>query len=167
MGWTSAWMLYAALTVLAARTMLKGLRRMHEQALVVLVVDDDVSVANAIARLLRTYGHSVHVAYNVEEGLALASKLGPDLILHDLAMPSSDPYEASRRLRSEQDLSETVLIACSASVDEARAREAGFDGWLTKPMTAADLETVITMAQERRKKAGGKRGRAAPCTERK
>lgn len=139
---------------------------MHECTLLIIVVDDDNGAANAIARLLTTYAHDVHVSYDAAIGLSLASQIRPDLILHDIAMPSMDGYEAARRLRSTHGLAETVLIAYSASVDEAKARAAGFDGWLIKPITVNDLDTVIAMVLERKKNRAGKGASADPCDER-
>ncbi len=138
----------------------------YAENLLILVVDDDRGVADSIARLLRTYGHSVHIAYDAAQGLVVASQIRPDLILHDIAMHSTDGYETARRLRNTLGLAETVLIAFSVAVDEARARQAGFDGWLIKPMTIGDLEPVIAMALERRKNTAGQRASADPREER-
>lgn len=118
-------------------------------ALCILVVDDDEGAANALRRLLLSYGHDVHVSYDALIGLDRASKLTPDLILHDLAMAPVDGYEAARRLREFPSLSRTLLIACSGSVDEARASASGYDGWLYKPISDRDLETVIRMVRRR------------------
>jgi CheY-like chemotaxis protein len=115
-------------------------------ALRILVVDDDERAAAALGRLLRSYGHDVHVAYSAASGLELAVKLNPHLILHDLAMVPIDGYEAARRLREFPSLSQTLLIACSGSIDEARATAAGYARWLHKPISAGDLEAVIQIA---------------------
>ena len=115
----------------------------------VLIVDDDAGAARALARLLRAGGHTAHVAYDAREGFELASRIKPDLILHDLAMPGIDGHEAARRLRADPNFSNTVLIACSGSVDEERARAAGFDGWLVKPISDGDLDAVLATVLQR------------------
>ena len=130
---------------------------MQEHALLIVVVDDDEGVAKALRRLLMAYGHRVAVAHSADEGLALACDARPDLILHDIALRFVDGYAAARRLRQTSTLAGTVLVACSGFVDEAKARQAGFDGWLHKPMTASELETVLAMVIERR-------GAQAACT---
>jgi two-component system CheB/CheR fusion protein len=117
--------------------------------LLVLVVDDDTAAANGLSRLVRACGHTVHVSYDPLEGIELASAVRPHLILHDIAMPSIDGYEAARRLRRTPQLAHTVLIACSATVDEQRARQCGFDGWLLKPISDRDLSAVITKVLHR------------------
>ena len=118
------------------------------------MVDDDVGTANALGRLLRAYGHTVHIAYRGEEALELAVRVRPDLILQDIAMPSMDGYEIARRLRTMPALTRATLIACSGSVDEQKAREAGFDGWLIKPVASGDMETVLQIVLERIKHDG-------------
>src|SRR5262245_33911598 len=118
-------------------------------ALTILVVDDDIGAVNALGRLLRTYGHTIHVSYSALETLELASRLKPDLILHDITMPVIDGYEAARRLRKVPILSRVVLIACSGSVDKSKVQEAGFDGWLEKPISGTDLDTLLATVVKR------------------
>ncbi len=128
-------------------------------ALLILVVDDDGGTTKALRRLLKTYGHRVEVAHSADEGLALACDLRPDLILHDIAMRSGDGYAAARRMRETPALAGTLLVACSGLIDEAKARAAGFDGWLHKPITAGELETVLATVIERRRAQAGCTGR--------
>ena len=115
----------------------------------VLVVDDDVATARALARLLRTYGHTVETVHDPVHGVELAARTTPDLVLLDLAMPGIDGYEAARRLRAMSALSSTQLIACSGSVDEKKARAAGFDGWLVKPVSEGDFDAVLALVLQR------------------
>ena len=117
--------------------------------LTIMIVDDDVGAAKGLSRLLRACGHTVHVAYSALEGLALASRIKPDLVLHDIAMAGMDGHEAARRLRQLPLLTNTVVIACSGSVDEQRARAAGFDGWLVKPIVSGDLDAVLESVLQR------------------
>jgi len=122
---------------------------MNDTNLKVLVVDDDKGAAKAIGRLLRAHGHSVDLSYGATDGVERATATRPDLILQDIAMPIIDGYEAARRLRTIPALALTVLIACSATVDEHKARQAGFDGWLMKPVGDGELQTVINLVRER------------------
>ena len=115
----------------------------------VLIIDDDSGAANALGRLLRAYGHTIHVSYSAVDGVDLATRISPDLVLLDITMPGMDGYEAARRLRAAPTLSNMVLIACSGSVDQAKARGAGFDGWLIKPMSSGDVETVLATVLQR------------------
>jgi CheY-like chemotaxis protein len=130
-----------------------------QRKLSVLVVDDDAGTAKALRRLLKSYGHRVEVAHGAAEGFARACDSRPDLILHDIAMPSVDGYAAARRLRQVAALERTVLIACSGFLDEAKAREAGFDGWLHKPVSTGELETVLALVTERLGAQSGRTGK--------
>jgi CheY-like chemotaxis protein len=109
----------------------------------ILLVDNDIDAANGLSRLLRACGHTVRVSYNTRDGLEVALRIKPDLILHDITMPEIDCYEAAGGLREMPLLSRTVSVACSGSVDEAKARNAGFGGWLVKPISDDDLETAL------------------------
>src|SRR3954465_6207247 len=111
----------------------------NRTALRILVIDDDIGAATALGRLLRACGHTVQLSDRVVEGLELASRMAPDLILLDITMPGIDGYEAARRVREMPSLAGALLIACSGGVDERKAREAGFDGWLVKPISDTDL----------------------------
>ena len=133
-------------------------------ALIILIVDDDIGAVNALGRLLRTYGHAVHISYSALETLELASRIKPDLILHDITMPVIDGYEAARRLRKVPLLSRMVLIACSGSVDKAKVQEAGFDGWLEKPISGTDLDTLLAMVVKRMNPPAST-GQSAPVRE--
>jgi two-component system cell cycle response regulator DivK len=124
--------------------------------LTILVVDDDVDVVRALGRLLRGCGHVVHASFNSREGFELASRIKPDLILHDIAVPPFDGYEAARRLRNTTTLADTVLIACSGTIDESEARAAGFDGWLVKPISEGDIDAVLAIVSERVKQGAAK-----------
>ncbi len=115
----------------------------------ILIVDDDVGVGKALGRLLRTLGHTVQVSYSAREGIELAPRIRPDLILVDIAMHPLDGYETARRLRELPSLTSTILIACSASVDANMARAAGFDGWLLKPISDGDLDGVLAIVLKR------------------
>jgi CheY-like chemotaxis protein len=127
----------------------KSAQLMDQKSLRVLVVDDDAGAATALTRLLRALGHSVYVSHAAKEALELAVVGRPNLILHDIIMPEMDGYEAARRLRAIPTLARTLLIACSGLIDEQKAREAGFNGWLPKPIAQGDLQKIITIALER------------------
>jgi|GraSoiStandDraft_4_1057263.scaffolds.fasta_scaffold723150_2 CheY-like chemotaxis protein len=121
---------------------------MDQEALRVLIVDDDAAAAIDLERLLHAHGHTVHVSYRASDALELAVVIRPHLILHDIVMPTMGGYEAARRLRAIPVLAHTLLIACSGSINERKVRQAGFNGWLIKPVRDADLQTIITIAHE-------------------
>ena len=115
-----------------------------------LVVDGDRNVAKALAGLLHALGHTAHVTYTATEGLKLAAALRPDVILHDLDTRGIDGgVESLLRLREQPELSRVMLVGCSATLDEAKARAAGFDRWLAKPYDDDALDAVLDAAAAR------------------
>ncbi|WP_435020456.1 PAS domain-containing protein [Tundrisphaera sp. TA3] len=110
----------------------------------VLVVDDNEDSARGLARLLKVLGNQVEVASDGPTALGLAGWFAPDFVLLDIGLPGMDGYEVARRLRADG-LAGTTIIAVSGYGEEAarsRAREAGFDHHLVKPL---DYETLVAI----------------------
>jgi PAS domain S-box-containing protein len=113
----------------------------------ILVVDDNADAAASLALLLKFSGHEVHVAHDGEAALRLAETLRPQAVLLDVGMPGMDGYEVARRLRQRPGRDDLVIIAVTgygAETDRRRARAAGFDHHLTKPIELASLADLIT-----------------------
>jgi PAS domain S-box-containing protein len=103
----------------------------------VLVVDDNIDAAETLADLLKLWGHEVCVAHDGAGGLKAAREYRPEVILLDIGMPDMDGYEVARRLRAEEAGRQAQLLAVTGygqAEDRQRAREAGFDHHLTKPV---------------------------------
>ncbi|MFM0554701.1 ATP-binding protein [Paraburkholderia sediminicola] len=112
----------------------------------ILLVDDNADAADALAELLRSYGHSVRTAYDPVAALAEAHVFRPDVSVLDIGLPVMDGYELARRLRAELDSSPCVLVALTGygqKADHERSYEAGFDHHFVKPLRPADLFEVI------------------------
>jgi CheY-like chemotaxis protein len=115
------------------------------QPLRVLVVDDNRDVADSLMMMVKIEGHEVFVAYDTAVGLRLAAEVVPDLIFHDIGLPNMSGYEAARRLRQDQRLQKTLLIAYTGygtDLDQKQAKEAGFDRYVVKPM---EHETLVSL----------------------
>jgi len=113
----------------------------------VLVVDDDSDAADSIAMLLKLNGHKVEVAYSALAGLEAASSAEADVILLDIGLPRMNGYEVARRLRANEALRATRLLALSGfgrAEDRERSRAAGFDAHLVKPASLEDLERALS-----------------------
>jgi CheY-like chemotaxis protein len=111
----------------------------------ILVVDDNVDAAEALAELLREYGHNVRTAHGAGSGITEALRMRPEIVLLDISMPDADGYEVARRLRAE--LSGTILVALTGYGEHRhrqKSREAGFDHHLTKPVDTRELEKLLT-----------------------
>lgn len=117
-----------------------------------LVVEDNQDTADVLRDVLQLAGHEVTVAYRGEQGLALARELRPDVILCDIGLPGElDGYDVARAVRGDGALDDTYLVALTGyglPEDKRRAREAGFDAHLTKPIHLAAIESVLRVAEE-------------------
>ena len=108
----------------------------------VLIVEDNELNMKLFHDLLDAHGYKTLQTRNGMEALALAREHRPDLILMDIQLPVIDGYEATRRIKGNADLKSTPIIAVTSyalSGDEAKARAAGCDGYVTKPFSPRDL----------------------------
>jgi two-component system cell cycle response regulator len=104
----------------------------------VLLIENDVPSMELMFHLLTTYGYFPQRARNGEEGLKIAAREHPDLIVSDIQMPFVDGFEVARRIRADPGLSSIPLLAVSAFAtvaDRRRTLAAGFDGYLSKPIS--------------------------------
>ena len=104
----------------------------------VLVVDDDPVNADLLGYLLRAFGHDASLTLGGQEALRDAEAQLPDLILCDIQMPVLDGYEVLRRLRANHRYDDTRIVGVTALAmvgDRERVLAAGFDGYLSKPIT--------------------------------
>ncbi len=105
----------------------------------VLVVDDHPMSLELVTELLQQEGNQVLAAASGEVGLRLAAAEAPDLILMDLQLPGMTGYEAIRRLKADPATAAIPVLALTGSAmrgDDLKVREAGADGYLTKPLDA-------------------------------
>lgn len=109
------------------------------------VEDNDDNVYVVKSRLARG-GHTVLVALDGEQGIAMALSERPDLILMDLSLPVLDGWEATRRLKAAPETKDIPIIALSAHAmagDREKALAAGCDDYDTKPIDFARLNAKI------------------------
>jgi CheY-like chemotaxis protein len=112
----------------------------------VLLIDDEPDLADGLAEILRLDGHEVEVARDGPGALELARRFRPELVVCDLGLPGMDGYEVAARLRAAPETAGCRLLALSGyGGDEAlrRAREAGFDRHLTKPVGSRELRAFL------------------------
>jgi CheY-like chemotaxis protein len=109
------------------------------------VEDNDDNIYVVKSRLTRG-GHTVLVALDGEQGVAMAAAERPDLILMDLSLPVLDGWEATRRLKTAAETRDIPVIALSAHAmagDRERALAAGCDDYDTKPIDFSSLRAKI------------------------
>ncbi len=121
----------------------------NPEAWSVLVVDDEPDNVDIVAESLSFFGITVRTASNGVEGLEVLRTFKPDLILLDLSMPTMDGWQMRLLVRQNPGTSQIPIVALSAHAmagDKERALEAGFDGYLAKPIKIATLTTDIGTA---------------------
>jgi CheY-like chemotaxis protein len=112
----------------------------------VLVVDDNEDIAESTSKLLALIGHEVKVALDGEQALRLAASFHPTTVLLDIGMPGLDGYQLCRKFRAEPGKATMVAVTgYGEPQNRARAKEAGFDHYLLKPV---DLETLESLLQQ-------------------
>jgi CheY-like chemotaxis protein len=112
----------------------------------ILVVDDNADAAQMLAATLEIAQHELRVALDGQEALRLAEAFRPQVVLLDIGLPGMDGYEVVGRLRHSPATREALIIAVSgygSAADRRRARQAGFDHHLTKPIALGALEALI------------------------
>ncbi len=118
------------------------------KGLKILCVDDDSRILDAIKMVLESYEIIVRPVLSAKEALDVLSTFSPDLIISDIAMPETDGYSLLKQIKnlsSQKDVQTPViaLTAFAGPEDEMRVREAGFHGYLAKPVDANTLLGVI------------------------
>jgi DNA-binding response OmpR family regulator len=119
-----------------------------------LVVEDERRLTQVIRRVLEEEGHTVDVAYDGDEGLAMALDGSHDVIVMDVMMPAKDGIEVCASLRREKVDTPVLLLTALDSVDDrVRGLDAGADDYLPKPFAFQELLARIR-ALGRRKVQG-------------
>jgi two-component system, cell cycle response regulator DivK len=105
---------------------------------VILVVEDNERNLKLLRDVLEYAGYDVRVARTAEDGITSAVSEPPDLVLMDLQLPGIDGMEALRRLRESPRTADVPVVAVTAQAmkqDRERALDAGFNGYVEKPIT--------------------------------
>ena len=112
----------------------------------ILVVEDQEDNRRILRDLLTSAGYTTLEAEDGEAGVAAAAAERPDLILMDIQLPGLDGYEASRRIKGDPRLAAIPVIVVTSyalSGDEAKARAAGCDAYVTKPYSPRELLAMV------------------------
>jgi len=120
----------------------------------ILVVEDERRLAQVVRKVLEEEGHTVDVATDGEEGLAMAMDSSHDVIVLDILLPGIDGFEVCRRLRAGRvDTPVLLLTALDAVEDRVRGLDAGADDYLPKPFAFQELLARLRALGRRRVQA--------------
>jgi len=112
----------------------------------ILIVEDNPANRKLLSFLLTARGYDVRAATRADKALEMLQSFSPRLILMDLQLPGMDGLELTRRLKADPRTQHIVIVAVTAYAmkgDEQRVREAGCDGYVTKPIDTRGLPQLI------------------------
>ena len=112
----------------------------------IVIVDDRRDSAFVLATLLEMLNQDVRTASDAVSALEMIRRDRPDIVISDIGMPEVDGYELARRIRAVPEFHDIVLVALTGfgqAGDKQRAKDAGFDMHLIKPVSASALEDLI------------------------
>jgi signal transduction histidine kinase/CheY-like chemotaxis protein len=114
-----------------------------EEGGLVLVIDDEVEVRKVLENYLTKQGYHVKLADSGEEGLRLARKVMPDVIILDVMMPKMDGWEVLSYLKADPELANIPVIILSLIEDKSVGYSLGASDYLIKPVTREQLSKVL------------------------
>ena len=118
----------------------------------ILVTDDSAMIRRIVGQIIQQLGHKVLLAENGEKGYALAKSAKPDLVIMDIEMPVMTGIEATTRIKSDPETCHIPVIiftSLGSEEDIRKAREAGCQGFLNKPVSKEALQESINAALEK------------------
>jgi two-component system cell cycle response regulator DivK len=111
-----------------------------------LIVDDNPQNLKLARLLLSAEGYDARTAVDAEHALTLLEEFRPRLILMDIQLPGMDGLELTRRLKAKPETQKIVIVALTAYAmkgDEEKARAAGCDGYIAKPIDVRTLPNAV------------------------
>jgi two-component system CheB/CheR fusion protein len=115
----------------------------------VCVVEDNLDAALTLVDLLEIWGYEVRAVHDGLSAVTAVPEFHPDVLLLDIGLPGIDGYEVARRLRRRAELDGLLIVAVTGygqDDDRQRAREAGFDHHLVKPLDLEALRRLLADA---------------------
>jgi len=121
----------------------------------ILIVEDNEKNLKLVRDVLQVKGFSTIEAGSAEDGIKLAAERKPDLILMDIQLPGMNGIDALKALRADKATDMIPIVAVTASVmqqDRTLIMEAGFDGYIGKPINIKEFLDAVRTALEGRKR---------------
>ena len=111
-----------------------------------LIIEDNQDSRELVIKILKNRDYQIIEAVDGEDGLEKAIAEQPDIILLDIALPKMGGYEVAKTLRLREEFKHTSIIALTAHAmkgDEEKALQAGFNGYISKPINVLELPEQI------------------------
>ena len=111
-----------------------------------LIVEDNQDSRDLVLKILRNRNYDIIEAVDGEEGLEKAIAEQPDIILLDISLPKMGGFEVAKNLRLREEFKHTSIIALTAHAmkgDKEKALQAGFNGYISKPINVHELPRQI------------------------
>ena len=118
----------------------------------ILIVEDNEKNMKLVRDVLQAKGYATIEAVTGEDGVRLAGERKPDLILMDIQLPGISGIDALKQLRANPDTAAIPAVAVTASVmqqDRKQITEAGFNGYIGKPINLAEFLQTVNAQLER------------------
>jgi DNA-binding response OmpR family regulator len=118
----------------------------------ILIVEDDLDVAEMLNAYFRVQGYEVFTVNWGEDGVRAGQTIFPDLVILDIRLPDIDGYEVARRLRADRRTQEIPIIFLTEKrerVDRLQGFEVGADDYITKPFDVQELRLRVRNALKR------------------
>ena len=103
------------------------------------VIEDEVTIATAVAARLRAEGYTVELAHDGPAGVTLCERTRPDVVILDLMLPGFDGLEVCRRIQGKRHVPVIMLTALDSEVDKIIGLGVGADDYVTKPFSTKEL----------------------------
>lgn len=113
------------------------------KSLRILVVEDHGETRQTLSRLLGHFGHEISVADGTQSARAIVESKKFDVVLSDIGLPDGSGYEVIAHAKRTQSVKGVALTGLDQEEDIRRAKEAGFDFHLAKPVDFHELRTVL------------------------
>jgi len=132
----------------------------------ILVAEDNPVNCELLRELLEARGYSVIEAPDGQEALRMIEQSHPDIVLLDIGMPVLDGFAVIRKIRENPSLARLPVLAITAYAmrgDRESVMNAGFDGYLSKPINSSDISNEIERLLQRPEDRPGPSPSPSPC----
>jgi DNA-binding response OmpR family regulator len=117
----------------------------------ILIVDDDIHIANLIARFLQQKQYQVECTHDGQNAIDIFQKFRPDLVILDINLPDTLGYNLCQQMQENQDVFILMLTSRTDVEDKKRGFSTGADDYLTKPFDLEELEFRVQAILRRRR----------------